>query len=84
MKKNFTDNRKKLINQASLDVESGHHLIYPRTREQRSILNQIFIILHKVHYGNKLTVKQKRMYHEYRMNADWDYYNKHKSEEIKN
>lgn len=84
MEKKFTDNRKKLINQASLDLETGHHLICPRTKSQTGILNQIVIILHKVHYGNKLTVKQKRMYHEYMMNADWDYYNQHKSEEVKN
>lgn len=79
----MTDKRKALISQASMDIDSGNYLLYPRSKQQIGILKQMFRILHEVHYGKKLSVKQKRMYHEYMMNADYDYYNKHKSD-IKN
>lgn len=73
----MTSNRKRLICQAAMDIESGNHLIRKRTMQQYGIINQINRILYLVEYGKKLNAKQKKMYHEYLMDSDHEYAMKH-------
>lgn len=72
----MTNNRKKLICQAASDIDSGNHLLYPRTIQQRGIMSQILKIIHKIKYdkyGRNLTIKQRKMYIEYLMDSNYDY-----------
>lgn len=80
----MTPNRKHLICNAAMDIESGNYLLRKRTMQQIGIINQLNRILYLIGYSKKLNTKQKKIYHEYLMDSNYDYAMKHKVNVFKN
>lgn len=58
----LTENEKKMVGQAAADLETGNHLLRPRSIEYRIFLNELCEALHK---EGELTERERELVNAY-------------------
>ncbi len=68
----MTELEKKLICKAAMDLETGHHLLYERSGNEISMINEVLETLATP--IELMSDRQKEIYEEYRLCTDYDYW----------
>ncbi len=69
----MTEQEKKLICKAAMDIESGNYLIYPRSYSELAMVDEVLATINTPE--EKRSGRQKEIYEEYRLCTDYDYWN---------
>ena len=75
--KHISERESELFNQAFIDLATGHHLIFYRSIEQRTLMNEMFKALDEQFNGNDLTERQKEIIEWKNVCEDYHYAKKH-------
>ena len=68
----MTEKELRLISEAAADLESGNHLLYPRTEEQRAMIKRVCQVLGTPESDR--TERQWEIYEQYRLCTDYEYW----------
>ena len=75
----MTNHEKELISRAAMDIESGNHLIYPRSHSELAMLGEVYSALNTPE--EERTDRQKEVYEQYRLCTDYDYWKEKNNEQ---
>jgi hypothetical protein len=67
----MTEQERKLVCRAATDLETGSHLIYPRTKEEKEMIADLSIAI--LSFPAECTARQKELMEEYRKCTEPDY-----------
>ena len=67
----MTNEERALVCKAATDLETGNHLIYPRTKEEKEMIADLNIAI--LTFPAERTARQKELYEEYRRCTEPDY-----------
>jgi hypothetical protein len=70
--RNMTQRERELVSRAAMDIESGNHLLYPRSYSELAMVDEVLGTLNTPE--DKRTERQKELYEEYRLCTDYDYW----------
>ena len=68
----MTELEKELICKAAMDLETGHHLLYERSGDEISMINEVLETLATP--IELMSDRQKEIYEEYRLCTDYNYW----------
>ncbi len=69
----MTELEKKLICKAAMDLETGNHLLRPRSYTELAMIDEVLTTINTPE--EKRSDRQKDIYEEYRLCTDYDYWN---------
>lgn len=67
----MTEQERTLVCKAATDLETGNHLVYPRTKEEKEMIADLNITI--LTFPAERTARQKELYEEYRKCTEPDY-----------
>lgn len=67
----MTEEERTLVCKAATDLETGNHLIYPRTKEEKEMIADLNIAI--LTFPAERTARQKELMEEYRKCTEPDY-----------
>ena len=68
----MTQREKELVSRAAMDIESGNHLILPRSYSELAMVDEVLAAIDTPE--EKRTPRQKELYEEYRLCTDYEYW----------
>lgn len=71
MVEKLSDEEKCLISKAVMDLETGHHLLYARTSEEKQMISEVLLAINT--HDSERTGRQNLIYEEYMRCTDPDY-----------
>ena len=67
----MTQEERTLVCNATMDLETGHHLLYPRTKEEKEMVAELNLAISTP--AAERTARQKELFEEYRKCTEPEY-----------
>ena len=74
----MTQEESRLICRAAMDIESGNHLLLPRSYSELAMVDEVLATINTPE--EKRSDRQKEIFEEYRLCTDYDYWKEKNNE----